>query len=146
MKVFNKMILIIGGLSIVAGIAFLTVGLGKYYSYYNSIDNSGTFEKDYENVKSLEIDVAHGNITIKEGDSFHIEAYNIEKDGFSSTLENGVWIVKDDTGSNLEFSGDVEFFDVEIPIMVWDEDKTSNIVITIPYGFTAIYGNVTDYN
>ena len=139
MKVFNKVTLIIGGLSIVAGIALLTIGLGKYYSHYNSIDNSDAFEDNYENVKSLEIDVAYGNITIKEGDSFHIEAYNIEKDRFSSTLENGVWKVQDDTGSDQALSSDFEIFDMEIPIngVIWGEDKASNIVITIPYGFTA---------
>ncbi len=139
MRVFNKVFLIIGGLSIVAGIAFLTIGIGKYYYIYNSIDNNETFEDKYENVKSLEIDVAYGNVTIKEGDSFHIEAYNIEKASFSSTLENGVWKVEDDTGLNKELSGDFEFFDVDIPVnwVIWDEDKTSNIVITIPSGFTA---------
>lgn len=139
MRALNKVFLIIGGLSIVAGIALLTIGLGKYYNYYKSIDNNETFEDKYENVKSLEIDVAYGNVTIKEGDSFYIEAYNIEKESFSSTLENGVWKVQDNTGFHKELSGDFEIFDVDIPItwILWDDDKTSNIVITIPSGFTA---------
>lgn len=140
MKAFTRVILIFGGLSVAAGIALLTIGCRKYHTSYNNYENDYKFEENYENVKSMEVDVAYGNVTMKEGDSFHIEAYNMMEGKFISTLDNGVWKIQSNTGLPVEISGKLEIFGIDIPYNPWtllDNDRVPNIAITIPADFTS---------
>jgi cytoskeletal protein CcmA (bactofilin family) len=130
----------IGGFSIVIGIALLAVGFGMQSSIIHNRNNNYDFNESYEDVKSIEMKISYGNVIIEEGDSFQIEAYNMIEKSFSSTLKDGVWKIYDNSDLNSELADELVIFDIHIPFdswFIWNEKKSPKIVITLPPDFTA---------
>ena len=142
MRIFMRVCFNISCFAIIAGIVFLIIGfnmkipiaINKQYNY--------DFSKDYENVKSIDLNIAYGSVIIKEGEGFHIEATNMIEEKFSSTIEDSVWTIQD----NNELNNEISLFDVNISMNTWKLRVVKDlpqIVIIIPKGFEAEKLNIT---
>jgi hypothetical protein len=131
---------------------------------YN-VNKYGSFNKSYQDIESIDMNISVGKVTIKEGSEFKIEATDIIKDEFESNIYDGKWVISY-TGSNdsnndvnIDLNGDgldidindnagdngshkISIFGFDISV---DSDSTTNynynyktnFVITIPKGFKA---------
>lgn len=77
---------IFGG--ILWGISFLTDI--KFTNNHDVVD----FEKSYDNITSIDIDISTANIIVKSGNEFKIDATNMNK-SFSSKEKNGKLVLKE---------------------------------------------------
>jgi len=99
------------------------------------------FSESYKDVESIDLDISYGTVTIKEGDSFHIEATNMPEDRLNSTIEDGVWLVSDNYINNEDKNdNELTIFGFDIPLGTWTTGTSvdsTNIVLTIPKDFVA---------
>lgn len=140
MKSFKRIVLMIGGFAVITGIVLIVLAISTQNTYFDANTFNYDFNESYQEVKSIELDVTYGNVTIEEGDSFHIEAHNMVEKSFSSTLTDGIWKIADDSELSNTLTGEIGLFDINIPVntwFLWDNDKLPNIVVTIPPGFNA---------
>ncbi len=136
MKTFRKICFMVGGAAIMLGIVFLIIGLGMRYSVGPDQDNNYDFTEEYEDVKSIDLQISYGSVIINRGDTFHIDAYNMSENDFSSTMEDGVWLIRD----NKELGYDIQIFDLNIPVNmgnVRNEEDMPQVLITLPEDFIA---------
>lgn len=133
MSLFTKNCLRISGIAIVVGIVLVSIALvsGVNINGANRKDYVLDFTSDYnQDIKSLNIDLSFGDITIKRGDKFSIDAKNMNKNTFNSYVENGIWSISDDTKESLEIFG------FSFPFVYNDgPNKNYSVTIYIPQDF-----------
>jgi hypothetical protein len=89
MLIFSGIFITVGLIAIVIA---LTLGAKLHDNgYYKTID----FTQNYVDVTSLDVDVDVGDVEIKEGQEFKIEARGVVKERFESEVKDGVWKVKE---------------------------------------------------
>lgn len=93
MKKSTSAIIIVSSIFILLGIVIiiLAFSLGAKFSDYKLNDFNQTYD---ENISKLNINVDAGEIIIKEGDSFKIEANNIDENRFKSEITDNSWEVE----------------------------------------------------
>jgi len=96
MKTFSKIIVILGSafivLGIVLGIVAVSLGGGLINNKeMNTVDFNGT----YANVTSLYFEIGAGQVNIKTGDEFKVDATGVLANQFESSVNDGVWTIKD---------------------------------------------------
>lgn len=136
MRIFMRICFSISCFAIIAGTIFVIIGFNMKIPIAINQQYNYDFSKDYEDVKSIDLNIAYGSVIIREGDSFHIEATNMIEEKFSSTVEDSVWIIQD----NNELNNEISLFDVNISMNTWKLRVVKDlpqIVIIIPEGFKA---------
>ncbi|NLO10223.1 MAG: DUF4097 domain-containing protein [Clostridiales bacterium] len=131
MKTTTKICLSIALISIGLGIGLLFIAAGRGFS----LRNTPTFsmEDTVRDVEGLDIRIDVGEVFIRPGDEFSIQADNLYNDNdLKSHVSNGVWEISHDANERFNFFG------IDIPISIGIRNfKTPSIRITIPEGFKA---------
>ena len=137
MKVFMKIWLIIGLTALGLGIV-VTVIASSVIARGASFDTF-SYKESYEDVRSLNFSINFGKVIIREGDEFSIDASNLLDEDFRSYVEDGTWIIEEDTRKNI-IGIDFSFENV----FLWNHGKSTTIIITLPKDFIAeeLYINV----
>lgn len=133
MRTFGKVWVGIGLIAIGLGIVLLILAAGSERGWRSDIPTY-SMEESYRDVETLDIKIAYGEVTIKEGDNFHIEGNNLHENGFESYVSDGIWSIREDEGDYYEIFG------IQLPtnrIIQWEEEYLPEIIITIPEGFIA---------
>lgn len=88
---------------------------------------------NYNNIKSLYLDITYGTLIIKSGDHFDIQIENIDESDIENKIEDGVWIIKDYKGEN---NSDVSLLGFHLTVndnaATFSVNKAANIEITVP--------------
>ena len=103
MRTFHQVVkafAILMAVLIIAGIARLAMGLLGFLGDYQGGFSKGSkliiterFERDYENIKHLDLESTIVDVTVKKGDSFKLDGYNID-DYFKTTVDGDRLIIK----------------------------------------------------
>lgn len=94
-------------------------------------DNS----ENYEDIKSLSMDISYGTVNIKEGDSFDIEVENLQKDEIQNTIEDGVWIISDNNDDS-GYTNEISIFGIKITnSSINNPFHPGTIELTVPKDF-----------
>ena len=166
MNKFYKVILIVSMSCLLLGIVTCTiVGItggwqlltnGFDYSYtwdfnHSNNDDKETIEKTFDgDITSLEVSIPFGNIKIKEGTAFSMEAINVAKNSFNKMqIEDGVLIIKQDyDGHAKNFFGINHNYDGIVPkitITVPPSYNAKKITIEVAAGDLEILNITSDY-
>lgn len=132
MKMFYKTWLGIGFGSILLGMIAIIFALsigGRSLGMYDKEEYQYSLEDTQENVTSIDLKVDYGEVTIVEGDSFHLQMDYIKQDSFESYKNGDTWIIKNKRENNT-----FRLFNFDIPI---NNRMTPKIRITVPKGFSA---------
>jgi hypothetical protein len=92
MNKFGKTIYRIGIAFLIIGLVIAIIGVAFGGNIVNNIKFGDA--EDYTDITSIQIEYDAGELAILEGDTFRIDAKNVYKDGFESTVDNGVWTIK----------------------------------------------------
>jgi|GEM_PF-4909837 len=130
MKSFFKASLIVGAILLVLGtvmsVTALAMGAGKKLAWNITIDSwedgKLSLEEIYEDVTSLDFDIDFSMLSVHEGETFSIEAYDADS-SFVSKVENGVWRIRE-RHENYGFR-------------IFKNRRQSRIKITLPKDFIA---------
>lgn len=140
MKTFTKVWLGIALIAIGIGVAILVIAVASGASIKDTyISNIPTvsYEDSYSGVTDIDVDIEYGDIRIVEGDTFSIDARNIEEDSLESYVDdNGTWIMTQKTGTK----DSIYVFGFRFSprnIFRWNEDMLPRITITLPRDFIA---------
>lgn len=109
MNIFTKTILIISSIFVVMGLVaiIVAVALGAKFEGV-STHKLRNYNNTYVDVTSLDIRLDVGEIEIKEGTEFKIEAKNVGKNRFKSVVDNGVWKIEENSRRRfLDFMTDI---------------------------------------
>lgn len=145
MSLFTKNCLRISGIALVLGVVLISIAL------LSGVDTNGANKKDYvldfnseysDEITSIKIDLSIANMKIKRGDTFAIDAKNMNKKTFNSFVENNVWTIKDEEDSGFKVFGHVIPFvykndaskKYSVTIYVPDDFKPENLEIEIGAG------------
>jgi DUF4097 and DUF4098 domain-containing protein YvlB len=90
---------IISGIVQVA-VAVVSVVSGNTFTVRN--EKTVDYEEAFENVRSINIDIATGDLTIKTGDTFRVEAVNVTN-GFKAKMSGNGTLLIDENHNNLRF-------------------------------------------
>jgi hypothetical protein len=133
MSLFAKNCLRISGITLVLGIVLISIAL------VSGVDIDGAYRKDYVfdfnseynvEITSIKIDLSVANLKIKRGDTFSIDAKNMNKNTFNSFVDNNVWTIKDDSDNGFKVFGHV------IPLFGKNvSDKKYSVIISVPDDF-----------
>lgn len=109
-------------------IGFIICVVGGIFAIAMSNEKTIDFVKEYtdEKITALDMELQATELIIEEGDTFSINAENVEEN-FETTIEDGVWTIRSEGKKNAFFK--------EINIVGYKR-KTGKIVITIPKGHT----------
>lgn len=90
--------------TIISAIGSLVVNVISSVTGHSFIGNRNTINltKDFENVRSLKIDHSFGNLTIKSGDTFRVEAKNVSEDFRAEVSPSGT-LTLDENNSRVSF-------------------------------------------
>lgn len=91
-------LLTVGIISAIASTAVSVISFftGNFFYSSNGKDIATVDEKEnFTDVRSLDIDIATGNLTITEGDRFLVEADNVSEDFEMKVTKNGTLIVRE---------------------------------------------------
>lgn len=132
MKTFGKVWLGIGLLAIAFGIGILVLNIGIGASRSNIPTYS--MDESFNDIESIDIQIAFGEVIIKEGDEFHIEADNVLDDEFKAYVSDGTWIIEDASDNIMDLFG--MRFSVN-QLFWWKDDLRPEFTITIPKDFVA---------
>jgi hypothetical protein len=134
MNIFRKSIIysavgliLIGLLVVVIGGGILNLGFGE------TID----FADEYTDVRAINIEYGAGELTIRSGDRFHIEAKDVYKDYFKSEVKDGIWSISDTAGRSGWFPGNFR-----MNFGFWQTNHPS-VTVYIPEGFTLDETTIT---
>lgn len=139
MKIFHKIIAILGTVFVIFGIVLVIVGAtgGGHILSSEKYDKNtknityDNLEKDTK-IKNIEIDVDADKIQFVVGNDFSVKGEHTSLDKFKVTNENGTLMIKDTTKSGSgHFGINLEFFDSHIGY------GTPKIIITVPRNFVA---------
>lgn len=122
MNIFRKTAIFIACGLIIIGLAMTVAGIvfGGKLSVTDPKDDID-FSKEYTNITSISINYSAGNIVVKDGETFSIDAKNVNNKTFSSTVENGVWTITDKYRHTFDFWNRFHF-----------GPENSTVTITIP--------------
>lgn len=132
MSLFTKNCLRISGIAIVLGVVLVCIAL------VSGVGINGSSKRDYvldfnseynDEITSIKIDLNIGNVKIKRGDAFAIDAKNMNKKTFNSYVDNNVWTIKDDEHNGFKVFGHA------IPYFNTDDYDAYNVIIYIPDNF-----------
>lgn len=133
MSLFTKNCLRISGIAIVLGVILVSIALvsGVSINGSNRRDYVLDFNSEYnDEITSIKIELNIADVKIKRGDTFAIDAKNMNKKTFNSYVENNVWTIKDD-----EYNG-FKVFGHAIPYFNNDDYNSKyNVTIYIPDNF-----------
>lgn len=135
MKSFSRIWLSISIVVIVLGIGLLVVNVINGFT----IGDIPTYSEDLsfarKDIEDVNIDIDYGDVSITEGDEFHIKGENLPKDSLEVFIdEEGTWIIH----QNSDYLVDVFGIDVSLGnITWWEQDLNQRIEITIPKDFIA---------
>jgi hypothetical protein len=131
MSKFVKVLLYISIAAIISGCVMLVIAFSSGYVIRKGERYS--FDESYEGVKAITIDVQYADVSIREGDSFSIDARNLLVDSeFTSQVSDGIWKISE-KATNV-----VKVFGLKLPLLTAYGDKYSpDIDITVPKGFEA---------
>lgn len=90
--------------TIISAIGSLVVNVISSVTGHSFIGNRNTINltKDFENVRSLKIDHSFGNLTIKSGDTFRVEAKNVSEDFRAEVSPSGT-LTLDENNNRVSF-------------------------------------------
>ncbi len=91
---------------------------------------------NFNDVKSLSMDISYGTVNIMEGESFNIEVENGQSEEFESTINEGVWEIKDNSDyfNNSDNYSDITVFGIRISTNS-HPFKPAALIVTVPEGF-----------
>lgn len=102
-------ILAIIGISSGASWSSLNVGPARLHERIINIENNNNtndiINESYSDVKSIDIDIHYGEVSILQGDEFAIEASNINRKHLKSYVDGDTWRVKDAGNFKINFFG-----------------------------------------
>lgn len=134
MKVMTKTIAKVAGISLLAGVILIILA----FSF--STDASGSnkvythsFEEEYtQDIHTISVEFNFGNVEIKQGDAFKIQATNIKKDALISRVTNGVWEIEEE---DYNRGSSFRLLDSDVPLAnlkYKNKEELNKIVITVP--------------
>ncbi|MDF2511735.1 MAG: hypothetical protein K0S04_1601 [Herbinix sp.] len=137
MKTFVKVWL---GIALMA-LGFGVVILGIAFVIGNSTEALAevSFKESYQNVESIDLQVAYGQVIIKNGDTFSIDATHMVENNLKSYLKDGTWYIKGDSFTDRRVFG-INFSLGDIGR--WNRQYNPKIVVTVPEGFQAESFNI----
>lgn len=133
MSLFTKNCLRISGIAIVLGAVLVSIAL------ISGVGINGSSRRDYvldfnseynDEITSIKIDLNIANVKIKRGDTFAIDAKNMNKKTFNSYVDNNVWTIKDDEHNGFKVFGHA------IPYFNNNNYDAYNVIIYIPDNFS----------
>lgn len=133
MSLFTKNCLRISGIAIVLGVVLVSIAL------ISGVGINGSSRRDYvldfnseynDEITSIKIDLNIANVKIKRGDTFAIDAKNMNKKTFNSYVDNNVWTIKDDEHNGFKVFGHA------IPYFNNNNYDAYNVIIYIPDNFS----------
>jgi len=121
------------------GISFMAIGLGIGIviiafatSGFHKAEATTSLHKNYEGVKSIDMDINYREVNVVEGEQFSISAENIVENEIDTSVKDGTWYIKENSKDNVNFFG----FHVSVnDLFNWD--NSHQITITIPKDFIA---------
>lgn len=129
MNKFGKTIYRIGIAFLIIGLVITIIGAAFGGNIVNNIKFGDTdFAESYTDVTSIQIEYDAGQLYILKGDSFRIDAKNVYKDGFTSSVEDGVWTIKNKFMKSKYWFGIFPFNGLN-----WGDNATK-VTIYIPEG------------
>lgn len=131
MKTFIRVCLGISLISVGIGFGLIVLAAGTRFGLREA--STYSFEDSKQDVQALDLDIGYGEVTIVEGDEFHIDAQNVlETFDLESEVSNGVWRIALDADRNIGIFG------LNFPmITVFGENLSPDITITVPEGFVS---------
>lgn len=141
MKSFSKIWISISLVAIVLGIGLLLVNVIQGFT----LKDIPTYSEDAsfveEEIKNISIDIHYGDLTITEGDEFHIKGENLPEDSLEVFVnEKGTWNIR----QNSDYLVNVFGFHISLgDISWWEQNKNQKIDIAIPKDFIASEFNLT---
>lgn len=156
MSLFTKNCLRISGIAIVLGVVLVCIALvsGVGINGSNRKDYVLDFNSEYsEEITSIKIDLNIANVKIKRGNTFAIDAKNMNKKTFNSFVDNNVWTIKDDENDGFRifghvvpfFNNDVTDAKYQVTIYIPDNFEPKNLEISIGAGRAELCDMETDY-
>ncbi len=134
MKTFTKIWL---------GIAFVALGFGIILVII-VVASGGTivdlptvsYQENYTGITDVDMDIEYAEVQVIQGDGFSIDAEDIPENSLESYVENGTWIVRQNSDNEFNiFGGRVHLGDIR-GWRWWNYDEPK-ITITMPADFTA---------
>lgn len=155
MSLFTKNCLRISGIAIVLGVVLVCIALvsGVGINGSNRKDYVLDFNSEYnEEITSIKIDLNIANLKIKRGNTFAIDAKNMNKKTFNSFVDNNVWTIKDDENDGFRifghvvpfFNNDITDAKYQVTIYIPDSFEPENLEITIGAGRAELCDMETD--
>ncbi|MBS5934810.1 MAG: DUF4097 family beta strand repeat protein [Clostridiales bacterium] len=156
MSLFTKNCLRISGIAIVLGVVLVCIALvsGVGINGSNRKDYVLDFNSEYnEEITSIKIELNIANVKIKRGNTFAIDAKNMNKKTFNSFVDNNVWTIKDDENDGFRifghvvpfFNNDVTDAKYQVTIYIPDNFEPKNLEISIGAGRAELCDMETDY-
>lgn len=156
MSLFTKNCLRISGIAIVLGVVLVCIALvsGVGINGSNRKDYVLDFNSEYsEEITSIKIDLNIANVKIKRGNTFAIDAKNMNKKTFNSFVDNNVWTIKDDENDGFRifghvvpfFNNDVTDAKYQVTIYIPDNFEPKNLEISIGAGRAELCDMEMDY-
>jgi hypothetical protein len=132
MKTFAKVWLSIGLIAIVFGLGLLIIAFG--FGSRRIDLPTYSLNESYDGIQSIDMDIAYGEVTILEGEQFHIEAEHLPNKNFEAYVTDGIWYIKSDVSNKFNLFGNkVSLYQ----LLHWNDDITPEIRITVPKEFAA---------
>ncbi|WP_455717541.1 DUF4097 family beta strand repeat-containing protein [Anaerosporobacter sp.] len=134
MSLFTKNCLRISGIALVLGVVFISIALvgGADINGVNRKDYVYDFDSEYNDydITSIKIDLSIANLEIKRGNTFAIDANNMNKETFNCFVDGNIWTIKDDEESDFKIFGHI------VPLFSLDStDEKYSVTIYIPDDF-----------
>lgn len=120
-------------IAISLGIVIVIIAASKGAKWHN--DATYSCAESYQDIKAIDIKINVGEVFIKEGDEFHVEGDNLLKNGFESYIEDGTWIIKEqsDKNSDIEIFG----FNISPENFSFGYDNSPKLTVTVPKDFVS---------
>ncbi|BBF41884.1 conserved domain protein [Lachnospiraceae bacterium KM106-2] len=139
MRLFQKIITILGTLLVIIGIVIVVVAVSCGGHLLEQEEDNKNFTtvsmEDLEStnkISSIRVDGESDKVQFEYGDEFKVVADKVDKDKFKVANENGTLVVEDKTRNGHKFLGmDITFFNFHF------NNKAAKIVITIPKDFVS---------
>ena len=143
MKAFVRVWIGISVISIAIGLALLIIAAAGGVSWrdvsWPGVSLS-TMSESYNDANSIDINIKFGKVYIKEGDGFHIKADYVAEDEIKAYVDNnGTWVIKQQFNSRDNIFGNRFSLGRVISL---GENRSPNIIITIPKGFDFSHFNI----
>jgi len=132
MKTFGKVWLGIGLLALGFGIGILALSFANGGPWRDVPTYS--LDESYDGIEAIDIQIGYGEVTIVQGDQFHIKAENLPEESFEAYVTDKTWIIRKDPDNFVDLFG--KEFSLR-SLFWWEDDLKPEITITIPQDFVA---------